>query len=189
MVCRPQDPLDGHGFTSCKRQGKENVHMSTIESTSQKDDGFGKLLSELRKEDNRPCQQSKALKMTTTKLVQNCPTRWNSDLAQLESITALLPAMEQIVGPDGDTSGSELKKLMPDESEISKVKTIIRILKLFETFSNSVTADKTVTIHKVVPMLVTIKLGLETTQKLMKDPLIQEVTNYFLLEIDRRFPH
>ena len=38
-------------------------------------------------------------------------------------------------------------------------------------------------------MLVTIKLGLETTQKLMKDPLIQEVTNYILLEIDRRFPH
>ena len=127
--------------------------------------------------------------MTTTKLIQNCPTSWKLDLAQLESIIALLPAMEQIVGPDGDTSGSELKKLMPDESEISKVKTIIRILKLFEAFSNSDSADKTVTIHKVVPMLVTIKLGLETTQKLTKDPLIQEVTNYFLLEIDRRFPH
>ena len=133
--------------------------------------------------------KAKALKMTTTNLVQNCPTRWNSDLAQLESIIALLPTMEQIVGPDGDTSGSELKKLIPDESEISKVKTIIRILKLFEAFSNSVSADKTVTIHKVVSMHVTIKLGLETTQKLMKDPLIQEVTNYFLLEIDRRFPH
>ena len=132
---------------------------------------------------------AKALKTTTTKLVQNCPTRWNSDLAQLESIIALLPAMEQIVGPDGYTSGSELEKLMPDESEISKVKTIIRILKLFEAFSNSVSGDKTVTIHKVVPMLVTIKLGLEITQKLMNDPLIQEVTNYFLLEIDRRFPH
>ena len=74
--------------------------------------------------------------MTTTKLVQNCPTRLNSDLAQLESKIALLPAMEQIVGSDGDTSGSELKKLMPDESEISKVKIIIRILKLFEAFSN-----------------------------------------------------
>ena len=76
--------------------------------------------------------KAKALKMTTTKLVQNCPTRWNSDLAQLESIIALLPAMGQIVGPDGDTSGSELEKLVPDESEFSKVKTIIRILKLFE---------------------------------------------------------
>ena len=85
--------------------------------------------------------KAKAFKMTTTKLVQNCPTRWNSDLAQLESIITLLPAMEQIVGPDGDTSGSEFKKLMPDESEISKVKTIIRILKLFEAFSNSVSAD------------------------------------------------
>ena len=133
--------------------------------------------------------KAKVPKMTTTKLVQNCPTRWNSGLGQLESIITLLPAMEQIVGPDGDTSGSELKKLMPDESEISKVKTIIRILKLFEAFSNSVSAGKTVTIPKVVPMLVTIKLGLETTQKLMKNPLIQEVTNYFLLEINRWFPH
>ena len=69
--------------------------------------------------------KAKALKRTTTKLVQNCPTRWKSDLAQLESIIALLRAMEQRVGPDGDTSGSELIKLMPDESEISKVKTII----------------------------------------------------------------
>ena len=49
--------------------------------------------------------KAKALKMTTTKLVQNCPTRWNSDLAQPESIIALLPDTEQIVGPDGDTSG------------------------------------------------------------------------------------
>ena len=78
---------------------------------------------------------------------------------------------------------------MPDEFEISNVKIIIRILKLFEAFSKSVSADKTVTIHKIVPMLFTIKVGLRTTQKLMKDPLIQEVTNYFLLEIDRRFPH
>ena len=44
--------------------------------------------------------------MTTTSLVQIYLTRWNSDLVQLESIIALLPAMEQIVGSDGDTSGS-----------------------------------------------------------------------------------
>ena len=48
--------------------------------------------------------------MTTTTLVQNCTTCWNSDLAQLETIIALLPVMEKIVGPDGDTPSSELKK-------------------------------------------------------------------------------
>ena len=95
--------------------------------------------------------------MTTTTLVQYCLRRWNSDL----------------VGPDGDTSGSGLKRLMPDKSEITKVKSIIRILKLFEAFSSSVSADKAVNIHNLVPMLVTITLGLETTQKLIKDPLIQ----------------
>ena len=79
-------------------------------------------------------KKAKALKMTATRLVQNCPTRWNSDLAQMESIVARLQAMEQIVGPDGDTSGSELKKWMPDKSEISKVKSIIRILSCLKHF-------------------------------------------------------
>ena len=138
-----------------------------------------------KSKDSLIAEASKNPDITITKIVQSCSTRWNSDLYQLQSINELLPAIKIVA--EKDVSQNLVNKL-PDEEEIEQLRTMIELLKKFEELSHLASAENEVSIVHVIPKLFDLEDELQSISHDSPNPMMKEVVDHYLLEMNDRFP-
>ena len=125
------------------------------------------------------------LGLSRTKLCQRVATRWNSDLRQLQSVRDLWRALEELALDD---SSNTISNLLPSAQEKLNIGAMINLLEHFATLSECVSSDKNVTITEVVPRLYRILAILMNLSRNSPSPLMGEVAEFMLRELESRFP-
>ena len=88
------------------------------------------------------------------KLIIDVPTRWNSTLYMLRRLVEQAPALMALANDPGlsKTAASTLKNCVFSFEELNLVESLVQLLDPFEKATQIVCADKTPTIHKVLPL-------------------------------------
>jgi hypothetical protein len=87
------------------------------------------------------------LKVKYKKIIQACPTRWNSELMNMQSVYELKDAIMSL------TRKKEFHELAPNPREWDMIEGGVMILQKFRIASELWSADTQPTLHLVVPML------------------------------------
>ena len=118
-----------------------------------------------------------------TTLVQRVPTRWNSDLKQLQSVLDLYEPLHSMAETD-----TALGPFLPSLGEKLVISALANVLQLFESFSNLASSDKGPTLHVVIPELVSISAKLNILTRSPPNEMVGEVGAALLFEMECRYP-
>ena len=129
--------------------------------------------------------EAKRLGLSRTRLSQRVPTRWNSDLKQLESVRDLWRALEEVALGD---SSNTVSSLLPSLSEKLDLGSMINLLEHFNKFSVLVSSDTSPTLNEVVPNIFRIRGIMNNLSRNAPSALIGEVATFLVTQIDSRFP-
>lgn len=120
------------------------------------------------------------------KLIQDVPTRWNSTYLMLERLLEQTPAvMATISDPNiNKQAASTLKNCVFSFDEQLVVEKLVTILEPFLKATKSVCADRSPTMHKIVPML--LKLDVLTNISPDDSQMVQKVKAKMNTELKQR---
>ncbi|MBF0208903.1 MAG: hAT transposon family protein [Oligoflexia bacterium] len=121
--------------------------------------------------------------LTRTKLIKKCPTRWNSEKHQIESVLELFPALEQMV----QQADTRVEGSLPTLAEKTDIEEVMVLLSAWEKFSIAVSQEKSPTLHLVIPTLTNLRHQMDRTAA--GNPLTPagEIAETLLHELDSRF--
>lgn len=120
------------------------------------------------------------------KLIQDVPTRWNSTYCMLDRLLEQTPAiLATISDPNiNKQAACTIKNCVFSFDEQLVVEKLVKILEPFLKATQSVCADRSPTLHKIVPML--MKLRILTTVSPDDTQLIQKIKTKMNTELDHR---
>jgi hypothetical protein len=118
-------------------------------------------------------------------VIAPCDTRWNSKYLMLESINTIAPALVSL--KDRGTQLADKVELFTD-SEVQVMKWIEKVLRKFDEATKLWSADKTVTMHDVIPTLMTLKWNLRRWKEVVDNLVIPGLCQALLQELDKAWP-
>ena len=92
-------------------------------------------------------EKQKTLQLPDHKLIQDCPTRWDSTLAMLNHVSEQQTAIATVL------MEGRLQHLMPEGEEWNIIENLVNILHLFQEATEVMSTDKYPTISSVKPVL------------------------------------
>ncbi|XP_069114751.1 E3 SUMO-protein ligase ZBED1-like [Argopecten irradians] len=122
----------------------------------------------------------------THKLIQDCPTKWNSSLSMLERLLEQTPPIMAVVHDPkyGKAATDAIKTYSYNFQEQGLVEKIVEVLKPFEIATSILCAENVPTLLKVIPTL--LKLKSFTSVKEDDCPVIKKLKGQLADQVKKR---
>jgi len=118
-------------------------------------------------------------------VIAPCETRWNSKYLMIESINTLAPALLSLK-EKGTDLGEKIELF--SESDMEMLKWMEKVLAKFADATKLWSADKTVTMHDVIPTLMALKWNLRRWKDTVGNLVIPGLCQALLQELDKAWP-
>lgn len=125
-------------------------------------------------------------------LIIDVATRWNSTLYMLQRLTEQFPVLMSLVNDPSlsKQASTTLKNCIFSFEEQSLVESIVAILEPFEKATTIVCADKSPTMHKILPILTKLLRIIQVKDyDDFDEPVIRKIKQKLLGEINKRTCH
>lgn len=131
-------------------------------------------------------KRQKQLEMKNERLIQSCPTRWDSTFYMCESLLRNRSATELVLGDRQITTAAISKNLEISEEEWDVMESMVKVLRPFQVATTVLCNEKMVTISLVRPII----HGLKTKHMIESsedDNYIQSFKSEAISSLDKRF--
>ena len=150
-----RDSIDSHPCTAHTLQLSVNLGLKLPECAGIMEK-VSKLVSCFNQSTKRTYALEKHLTQTESpvkKLIQSCPTRWNSGLFMIERIKELRPSIVAVISDRSIFDKRVAQRIAISENEWESIDTLINLLTPFQIATTVLSSDTEITISKVEPIV------------------------------------